>query len=242
MIFCFLAQLVNFPPAALRGLLSAAKFSSSSFSLLYRPSSLSPILHSGGRPVTRRYRNAMTRKWNVLSRAVIHLFYLTSLHTAVGAEIAISGGFLGLNALYPRHLHPRGESPVSYGFLGIIFISVIYTMTLSRLIKIRFEDTNGTLVIARRRVIAYLADIERSPDILFRTSSVAFSEMETYNAGGSRVAANNVTCSRNNDVSHSSFDRAARRSTVIFAALIRQSFINPTSCPVLRRRGGIIIV
>lgn len=72
-------------------LLLAAKFSSSSFSPLYHPPSLLPVFHSGGRPVTRSYRNAMTRKWNVLSRAVIHLFYLTSPHTAVGAEIAISG-------------------------------------------------------------------------------------------------------------------------------------------------------
>lgn len=71
----------------------SVNFSSSSFSLLYQPSSrfyqsftlVVDQLHG------RSYRNVMTRKWNVLSRAVIHLFHLTSPHAAVGTEIAISG-------------------------------------------------------------------------------------------------------------------------------------------------------
>lgn len=59
----------------------------------------------------------MTRKWNVLSLEGRHSSLLPprrpaavqrDRHLSVRPS-GILGGFLGLNALYPRHLHPRGE-------------------------------------------------------------------------------------------------------------------------------------
>lgn len=183
---------ISFPRGSLIFFLSPGLFSfrHEIFSLIFLaavPSSLLPIFHSGGRPVTRSYRDAMTRKWNVLSRAVIHLLYLTSPQRSPSPDTV--GGFLGLNALYPRHLHPPGESRVSYGFLEIISIYATYTTTLSRLIKIRSKIRMEKLVITRR-IIA----LSHGIDIFFRTPIFdRFSEMKTY-AGGSRVAANNITC------------------------------------------------
>lgn len=51
----------------------------------------------------RGYRVAMTRKWNVLSRAVIHLFHLTSPH-ATATKIAISGYRPEVSSVLKRYI------------------------------------------------------------------------------------------------------------------------------------------
>jgi len=189
-----------------------------------------PILRTGGQPELheRNYRSAMTQRESQGTRTRGPSFISSRLAPPRAARSPspdiVGRFFLGLQrALHPRRLQPRGEvAAVNYG---------------SRATIPRRDLCNGAYRASLREFATLPSAARIRTGIINIEQSRARAPQTPRNARIKRRGRRN---SRNNDVAHSDLVRGA--GGVIFAALIRQSFINPTSCPVLRRRGGIIIV